>query len=149
MIAADILTRLKAPKKLTEETARLVALHMRDFNLQMKENKVRREIVRDYALLEKLFALRQADFSACKDDLSPAPGVQKWRTVLEKMRQEGVPFTLKALAVTGDDLRQMGFSGERVGAMLHELLDYCTQDGRRNRKDALLRHARNLNKETL
>ena len=149
VIAADILTRLKAPKKLTEETARLVALHMRDFNLQMKENKVRREIVRDYALLEKLFALRQADFSACKDDLSPAPGVQKWRTVLEKMRQEGVPFTLKELAVTGDDLRQMGFSGERVGAMLHELLDYCTQDGRRNHKDALLRHAQNLNKETL
>ena len=65
------------------------------------------------------------------------------------MRQEGVPFTLKALAVTGDDLRQMGFSGERVGAMLRELLDYCTQDGRRNQKDALLRHARNLNKETL
>ena len=149
LIATDILTRLKAPKKLTEETAALVALHMRDFNLQMKESKVRREIVRDYALLDKLFALRQADFSACKDDLSPAPAVQKWSTVLEKMRREGVPFTLKELAVTGDDLRQAGFLGERLGTALHELLDYCTQDGRRNQRETLLRHAQKLNKENL
>lgn len=148
-IAADILTRLKAPKKLTEETAALVGLHMRDFNLQMKESKVRREIVRDYALLDKLFALRQADFSACKDDLSPAPAVQKWRTVLEKMRREGVPFTLKALAVTGKDLQEIGFEGEQVGTGLKELLDYCTQDGRRNQRETLLRHAQNCKKETI
>ena len=57
-IAEEILTRLKAPAKLTEETKSLVALHMRDFDLNMRGSKVRREIVRAYPLLEKLLAAR-------------------------------------------------------------------------------------------
>ena len=80
-IAEETLVRLKAPVRLTEETKTLVLLHMRDFNLQMREGKVRREIVHAYPLLEKLFALKQADYSACKDDLSPAPSVVKWKRI--------------------------------------------------------------------
>ncbi len=143
-IAQDVLSRLKAPKKLISFTARLVALHMRDFNLQMKESKVRREIVADYALLPALFALRQADFSACKDDLSPAPGVVKWQRILQRMRGEGVPFSLKELAVNGSDLAALGIRGERTGEVLGELLAYCIQDGRRNTRAALVKHIRTL-----
>ena len=65
------------------------------------------------------------------------------------MRREGVPFTLKALAVTGKDLQEIGFEGEQVGTGLKELLDYCTQDGRRNQRETLLRHAQNCKKETI
>ena len=44
-IAEKILTGLKAPKKLIVETKTLVSLHMKDYNLQMRPNKIRRTIV--------------------------------------------------------------------------------------------------------
>lgn len=141
-IAKCVLARLKAPSALTEETCALIKLHMRDFDLSMRESKVRREIVRDYAVLPKLFALRQADFSACRDDISPAPGVVKWRGILETMRAEGVPFTLKDLAVTGSDLQALGAHGAGISAMLRELQDYCTADGSRNTRERLLQYAK-------
>ena len=141
-IAEEILSRLKAPAKLTARTKELVALHMRDFDLKMREEKVRREIVRAYPFLEELFALRQADFSACKDDLSPAPSVLKWRRILAGMEREGVPFTLAMLAVNGRDMAALGLRGERVGAALLALQNYCVEDGRRNRREALLARAK-------
>lgn len=148
-IAADILARLKAPKKLAERTQALIRLHMRDFDMKMREGKVRREMVLSYPLLDDLFALRQADYSACKDDLSPAPGVEKWRNILAAMRAEGVPFTLKELALSGGDLLSLGIRGEEVGETLSELRLYCAQDGRRNSREALIKHIRQTKKETL
>ncbi|MDE6058877.1 MAG: HD domain-containing protein [Clostridia bacterium] len=143
-IAAEILTRLKAPKKLAEETVRLVALHMRDYDLNMKESKVRLEIVNCYPFLEDLFALRQADFTACKDDLSPAPSVVKWKAVIEQMKREGAPFTVKELKVNGNDLLGIGLAPERVGTVLHELLLYCALDGSRNEREGLLKRVRKM-----
>lgn len=138
-ITLEILTRLKVPKKMTEETAELVRLHMRDFNLAMRECKVRRELVQDYPLLPKLFALKQADFSACKDDLSPAPSVQKWEEILNKMKKEGAPLTLKELAVDGKELIALGAPPQTVSTLLKELLNYCAEDGTRNKKEYLVR----------
>ena len=143
-LAADILTRLKAPKALTEETRALVALHMRDYRTDMRESKVRREIVRDRPLLEKLLALRQADYTACRDDPSPAPGVVKWRRILEQMRAEGVPMCIKELAIGGDDLAAAGVPARRIGPLLNELLAYCTQNGALNTRERLLHRVRRL-----
>ena len=146
-IAEETLVRLKAPVRLTEETKTLVLLHMRDFNLQMREGKVRREIVHAYPLLEKLFALKQADYSACKDDLSPAPSVVKWKRILEKMRREGVPFTLAMLAVNGRDMQALGKKGEEVGKTLSALQAFCIEDGRRNDRETLLARAKHVPNE--
>lgn len=148
-IAREILTRLKAPKKLTDETERLILLHMRDFNLKTGENKVRRTIVENYPLLPDLFALMQADFSACKDDFSPAPVVEKWKNILEKMRREGAPRTLSELAVNGDDIHACGIRAQDTGRVLNELLLYCAYDGSHNRREHLLRRVNTLYKENL
>ncbi len=139
-IAEEILLRLKAPKQVVAETKELVLLHMRDYNLAMREGKLRRELLKNYALLPKLLALKQADFSACRDDLSPAPCVEKWQHVLLCMREEGVPFTLKELAVNGRDLQKAGIPPAQTGKALEELLLFCAEDGKRNTHDRLLRH---------
>lgn len=143
-LTREIMERWKAPKKLIEETAELVRLHMRDYNLQMKESKLRRELIEDYSLLPKLLEIKQADFSACKDVLSEAPCVTKWNCVLQKMREEGAPLRLKELAVNGDDLVKAGVKQRDVGAALNELLFYCARDGRLNTKEKLLKHIGNL-----
>ncbi len=140
-IAEEILTRLKAPKKLIEETVFLVENHMRDFDCMMRDIKVRREILRIGDMLPALFALKQADFSACKGDLSPAPSVVKWQNILDKMKEEGVPFCTKELAVNGRDLQRAGVPEKMTAAALKELLLWCAEDGTRNYPDALLRFA--------
>ena len=120
---------------------------MRDLDMKMKESKVRRDILLHAPLLPELFALRQADYSACRDDCSPAPGVVKWQRILEAMYAEGVPFSAKDLAVRGSDLAALGLRGERIGETLEELLLYCAQDGARNTREHLIKHLEHTCKE--
>ena len=145
-IAREVLERLKAPKKVTELVCRLTALHMYDLDGKAREGKVRSFIVKNYDVYEPLLLLKQADYSGCKDDLAPCPTLVKWRGIEEKMRAEGVPFTLKELAVRGDALRGI-LPAEQTGRALEALLLWCAQDGRRNEKGALLREAARLAKE--
>lgn len=139
-IAREILLRLRAPKDLVRETTLLVAMHMRDYDGKMSAYKVRKDLRALGPLIPQFFALKQADFSACRDDLSPAPTAVKWRDILAEMRKEGVPFTLKELAVSGNDLKGL-VPPERLSSLLEELLDFCLEDGARNQREALLRHA--------
>ncbi len=141
-LAEDILTRLKAPKGLTQETVFLVSRHMRDFDCRMKNTKVRREIVLSGKRLPLLLALKQADYSACKDDLSPAPCVVKWNTVLDEMKKEGVPFTVKELKIDGPRIQALGVPAHKTAEVLGELLLFCLPDGRRNNSSTLEKYAR-------
>ena len=140
-IAVRILTRLKAPKKLTEETKTLVLLHMKDLDLKMKESRIRRTAVEYDPLMEDLLALFQADYSACKDDLSPAPAAVKWRGVLDRMKKEGAPRNLKELAVNGRDLINAGVPPAETGKALNDLLYFAAENGARNARETLIRRA--------
>ncbi len=136
-IAEEILTRLKAPRALTQETALLVKMHMRDFDGKMREIKVRREIRALGDKLPLLLALKQADFSACKEVVSPAPTVVKWERVLSDMRREGVPFSVKELAIGGAKVQSFGVPAEETSAVLARLLDICLACGRLNNRETL------------
>lgn len=146
-LAGEMLARWKAPKKLTEETKELILLHMRDFDLRMREGKIRRELAAHHALLEKLFALKQADFSACRDDLSPAPTVVKWQGILTKMKREGAPLTLAELAVNGRDALDAGIPPHEVGNVLHLLLSDCAMGMAKNERAALRKRLEKLAKK--
>ncbi|MCH5142161.1 MAG: HD domain-containing protein [Clostridiales bacterium] len=124
-IARNICARLKVSKNLTEETAQLIALHMYDLRCDAKVNKARKFIVKNYAILDKLFMLKQADYSACMDQTDTAPFVQKYTEILAEMRAEGVPFTLKELKLKGDALIKAGFAPAEVGKTLENLLYDC------------------------
>ena len=123
-LTKEILTRLRAPQKLIEETATLVELHMYDLDGKTGENKLRRFLVRHYDVLEKLLLVKQADYSGCKDDLSTAPTVLRWTKLLDDMRKENVPFTLKGLAVTGKDLLNVGIPAPTLSKILRQLLEH-------------------------
>lgn len=121
-LAIRILTRLKAPKRVIQTTAQLVALHMYDFNYQTSENKLRKFFVEHYEILPQLLLLKQADFSACKDDVSPAPTCVKWNALLAKLQAEHAPLTLKQLAINGKELLEIGIPPQNVACVLHDLL---------------------------
>ena len=140
-IATDILTRLKAPKKVVAQTEKLVSLHMYDFNCQVSENKLRKFFIINYPYLKELMLVKQADFSACKDDVSIAHTLVKWRALLEKMQEENVPFTTKDLAVNGKDLLGAGIAPTKISTLLQRLLLHVCVNPIDNKKARLLRLA--------
>ncbi|MCD7729636.1 MAG: HD domain-containing protein [Clostridia bacterium] len=146
-IAREVLCRLKAPKRVTEETARLIALHMYDYDLAARETKVRRMIVANKDIFFKLMELKQADFSACRDDLSEAPAVKKWREIYQEMVKEKVPFNLRELNVKGDALIAEGIPAARTGEILHRLLMECAVVPSLNERSKLISAAKRINRE--
>ena len=141
LLAQNILNRLKAPKKTVERVCALVKWHMYDLDCKTSEYKLRRFLITHYEILEDLLLLKQADFSACMDDLRDAPTCVRWRNLLEKMQQENVPFTLKALAVNGNDLLTLGVAPKKLSAVLHALLMHTAVNPNDNEKTRLLRLA--------
>ena len=146
MLAKEILLRLKAPKKVTTHVCALVKYHMYDFNCQTSESKLRRFFVEHHPLIPDLLLIKQADFSACKDDTSKAPTCKKWEKLLAKMREEKVPFSLKELAIKGTDILNSGIPATRVATLLNGLLLHCANNPTDNKKGRLLRLVVGLNK---
>ena len=140
-IVKEVLTRLKAPKKTIDQVSTLTLLHMYDLDCKMGENKLRRFLVNHHAVLEELLLLKQADFSACKDDLSLAPTVKKWRALYEKMQSEHTPFCLKELAVNGNDLLELQIPPHKLSTILQKLLEHTAVNPEDNKKERLLRVA--------
>lgn len=140
-IAAEVCARLKVPKKLAVETARLCEAHMYDLRLDARENKVRKFIVKNFDIYEKLLLVKQADYSACKDDLSEAPCVSKWKEIYGKMKREGAPFNLKELKAGGGELAAAGVPKERIGVILGVLLLDCAMEPKLNDAEKLLKRA--------
>lgn len=148
-IAKEILERLKAPKRTTERVCTLVSLHMYDFDCQTSENKLRRFFVSHTEILEELLLLKQADFSACTDDLSVAPTCVRWRALLATMRAEGVPFSLKNLSVNGAELLETGVPPQHISTILQRLLAHTALRPQDNEKTRLLRVAQGIEKDIL
>jgi tRNA nucleotidyltransferase (CCA-adding enzyme) len=141
LLAKAILTRLKAPKQTIAQTCALIALHMYDFNCKTGENKLRRFFVQHYPLLQDLLLLKQADFSACKDDLSPAPTCVRWQTLLQTLQEENAPLHLKQLAVNGKDLLAIGCMPANVSSLLQRLLLHAVVCPADNQKQRLIKLA--------
>ncbi|MBR1457585.1 MAG: hypothetical protein IJ594_10570, partial [Oscillospiraceae bacterium] len=70
----------------------------------------------------------------CADALNGSRCAPELRAVL----RSGECFSLRHLAVTGDDLAALGFSGRELGDMLNFLLDYVMEYPANNRREPLL-----------
>lgn len=143
-IAGEVCARLKVSKRLTAETVRLCALHMYDMRCDARENKVRRFIVHNADIFDKILLIKQADYSACRDDEGEAPCVTKWRGIYAKMRADGVPMALKQMYIRGDDLLEIGVASQDVSRVLKALFDDCIINPSLNKRKVLLKRAANL-----
>jgi hypothetical protein len=66
-----------------------------------------------------------------------------WERVLRGIRERGEPLTRKQLAVTGDDLRNIGVpTGPQMGAILESLLGLVVDDPSLNTREVLLARVR-------
>ena len=147
-IAEEILNRLRASKKIVKETSDLVKYHMYDFDCKTGENKLRRFFVRhSQEFLEKLMLLKQADFSGCMNENTTAPTVKKWRDLLNKMKAEKAPFSLKDLALRGNELLEIGIPAPAVSRILNELLMQTAVQPTLNEREKLIKLSLSLAKQ--
>ena len=146
-IARNILSRLKAPKKIIDRVCYLTELHMYDLNCETRESKLRRYLVQHYAVMDELLLLKQADFSGCKDNMSIAPTVARWKALLAQMKKENVPFSLKELAINGNDLLALSIPSHYISEILQKLLDHTAVTPIDNEKERLCKIALGFYKE--
>jgi tRNA nucleotidyltransferase (CCA-adding enzyme) len=68
-----------------------------------------------------------------------------WEPILRGIRERGEPLTRKQLAVTGQDLRELGIpAGPQMGIILDRLLSMVVDEPALNTREALLARARAL-----
>jgi poly(A) polymerase/tRNA nucleotidyltransferase (CCA-adding enzyme) len=147
-MAREMLDRFRFPREVTEAVAHLVKQHMYCQDPGLSAGAVRRFIRRvgvDH--LGGLFALRRADVAGSglpkRDDSN-----ERFEERVAAVLSEAPPFTVKDLAVKGDDVIEMmvekalaapGFRGdERVGEALSHLFEQVTDNAELNERPKLL-----------
>ena len=137
------LERLKYPKQTISAVAQLVRMHM--FAYPETEKGLRRLIAKTGAAgLYDLIDLRRADILAQGNAGAEAT---KLLDTFEQLATEQIgnnpPFSLKDLAVDGDDLRrEFGLkAGPRIGELLEHLLDHVLEHPAKNTREILLDEA--------
>ena len=141
-MAADMLKRLRFPKILRERIALLIELH--DRPLVTTEKGVRRALNQlGEETFRQLLAVKRADNLAQSDmDRARLEAVQATGQILNELMQKQACFSLRQLAVNGDDMLSLGLTGRRVGRTLNELLNNVIEGVLPNDKERLLEAAR-------
>ena len=141
-IAKNILERLKVPTKEIEKTCFLIKEHMVDIDLSMRKSKVRKFIVKNYQYLELLFHLKQADFMGSKEQGGEASTIEKWRKILDEMKADNTPFSIKELKISAKELMEIGFLGKEIGKEIEALFNLCIDNPEKNQKEELIKQAK-------
>ena len=137
-MAEEILRRLKAPNALREQVVLLIDKHM--LWLVPEKKQLRRQIGRlGMGTVYQILSLQQADNS--NKGTEKSGDNEKYLQildVLEEIRSEDGCLSLKDLAVNGNDLVQIGFSGRTIGLMLNWLLEQVMEETLPNERSVLL-----------
>ncbi|MGN0975854.1 MAG: CCA tRNA nucleotidyltransferase [Gemmiger sp.] len=139
-LARTVLTRLKAPRVLTDNVCALVAAH--DYPLPEEDSGILRMLAgQGPAFLHRLCAVKYADLAAhrqCGPTEARIGAVRRFEQRMDFLEKNHC-WRLCDLAVTGTDLLEAGMPpGPQVGETLHRLLDAVMDGELPNERGALL-----------
>jgi tRNA nucleotidyltransferase (CCA-adding enzyme) len=142
-LSAEILTRLRFPRREVERVALLVREHNWHYQREWNDSTVRRTLARiGAAELPALWALRRADLRArgrlVEEGLANQAEAEQ-RFAAEIARAGAL--RVADLAIGGEDvMRELGIGpGRHVGEILAQLLDRVLDDPELNTRNELLR----------
>lgn len=136
-IANEIMRELKFDNRMRIKITKVIALHR--FEYELTPYGIKKALCdcskEDFPLLLELM---EADSKAHSKDtaLLRLEKLEKIKEIYEKVKND--PITLKELKINGNDLKNMGYSGNEIGAVLGKLLDEVLKDKNMNNKDALI-----------
>ena len=140
-MADALLLRLKAPTTLRKQVTNLISRHMTP--LEPDKHLLRRRLGK-YGIRETwdLLELQKADYFATGTKEAPGPFPEISR-LIDEILAEAACFSIRDLAINGNDLIELGFApGPKLGQCLETLLRLVQEDAIPNEKEALLRKAK-------
>ena len=145
----EILSRLRYPNALIDKTCHLIREHMFMYTEDWSKAAVRRFIARvGEENLEEIYCLRRADSYGQSGKEGSSKSLILLADRVEKILCEGRVFSVKDLAVNGNDLMAAGIpGGKMIGLILKELLETVLDDPVQNTKEKLLEIAEKIYKE--
>jgi len=134
----EILTRLKIDKKTMELVCKLISLHEVEFPKTKPE--MRRWMNRfQPEVLSLAMELQDADLrSHSTDQQLRLELINDSRKLLTQLINDKVCYSLKDLAINGDDLIKLGYSGKNVGELLNHLLEEVIEERLENDRESLI-----------
>lgn len=145
-LAEEILKKLRFDSKTIDKVLRLIKYHSR--SIEMDSKAVRKAV---YTIGDDIFSgllkVKEADYKAqnpeyLKDRLDKLDGV---KAIYMDIKEKQPCFSLKDLAINGQDLINMGFrQGREIGEILNRLLDMMIENPELNKKEKLIELARNM-----
>jgi poly(A) polymerase/tRNA nucleotidyltransferase (CCA-adding enzyme) len=147
-MTAQILNRLKFPKKDIEKIVKLVRYHLFYYNVgEVSDSSVRR-LVRQVGPenMEELLEVRMADRIGSGVPKAEPYKLRHLKYVIEKVSQD--PISVKMLKVSGNDVMEILKiqPGPKVGQFLDVLLGYVLETPEKNEKEFLGKEIKKLGK---
>ena len=89
------------------------------------------------------------DYEPWMDDIlayhnAKGENTTRWKTYIKEIKDKQEPYTLKQLAVTGKDLKQIGLKGKEIKETLDSLLQKVIEEKIPNTKEALLQNLKSI-----
>ena len=142
--AKDILKRLKYDNETTEKVLKLIKYH----DLVIENNEVQIKKLLSKLGEEQFFRLleiKKADTLAQSKDLAyRLIIVDEISATANRVLEEAQCFSLKDLAVNGNDIMTLGYKGKRVGEILNLLLENVIANNLPNSKEKLIEYVKDL-----
>jgi poly(A) polymerase/tRNA nucleotidyltransferase (CCA-adding enzyme) len=147
-MTAQILNRLRFPKKEIEKIVKLVRYHLFYYNPgEVGESSVRR-LLRKVGpeSIEELLQVRMADRIGSGVPKAEPYKLRHLRYLIEKVSQD--PISVKMLKVNGHDVMRIlkEKPGPKIGQVLDILLGYVLEDPQKNQKEFLEKEIEKLGK---
>lgn len=143
-ITDNIMKRLRFENKIREDVVQLVRYHDTTFEVSKKCMKRWLNKIGE-TQFRKLLEIREADVRG--QSPNPAPEriwkIRNVEKVLEEVLEEKECFSMKALAINGRDLIEMGMKeGKEIGIILNSLLEKVMEGEVENEKEKLMEEVR-------
>lgn len=147
-IAAGISCRLRFSSEFEKKLLVLVAQH--DRPLGDEEKIVRRRLAQiGEERFRQLLAIKKGDIVGQGTQPQDMERLCALERMLNGVIEAQQCISLRQLAVDGNDMRALGLTGERIGDMLHRLLEIVLDDPTQNTAEVLRRRARAIMEEDI
>jgi len=147
-MTAQILNRLKFPKKDIEKIAKLVRYHLFYYNVDEVSDSSVRRLVRQVGpeSMEELLQVRMADRIGSGVPKAEPYKLRHLKYVIEKVSRD--PISVKMLKVNGNDVMRILNvpPSPQVGQILDVLLGYVLETPEKNKKEFLEKETKKLGK---
>ena len=141
-MATELLRRLRYPSDRATRITSLVRNHMwKYFDSTKGARRFLNSVNGDIKMAMDLITIREADASGKKNGFPnefDSEQIDQARRLIEQVVDSEEAFTLKDLAINGNDLKDLGFTpGPEIGNILRYLLNAVLDDPSLNTKDQL------------